>query len=490
MNSIRCAIKICMGCALVLLQLNSAIAQPKGGLSPELKQIIAESEAKQAFWAIVVRDSSGNYLEKYHGRKLFTPASNLKLLTSAAVLDELGPNFKYKTYLYGVGYLKDSVWNGNIVIRGSGDPSISGTFYDGYRLYVMHEFFATLDSLGVEKIDGNLIGNDSYFDSKPYPETWMWSDFTFYYAPQIGALSFNNNTVDLTVVARGPVGEEPSIYWFPFNTDYVNFINEQLVTPSNTMYDEYYHRFLGTNTILLKSYLPKGFVEKEALTIMNPARYFMDTFKKYLENGGIEVTGGIRIDNRRHNWSSDKYDILGIHTSHPLSDLLKHMNKESDNFYAEMLLKTAAAEHFGVQGTTELGVLLAKDFIESLGADASDIEMHDGSGLSASNLISPVDISTLLVGMMDPPYFETYKKSLPVGGVDGSLEYRFHNSPLTGRVYAKTGYISGARALSGYIKTSSNRTVVFSIFTNHYATSTSYIDYLHELILEQIYFLY
>lgn len=482
--------KICIGFAIIIMAGHPAIAQPKTGLSVELKQIIAESEATQAFWGIVIRDSTGTYLEKYHGSKLFTPASNLKLLTSATVLNELGPDYRFKTVMYGTGHLEGSVWMGNIIIRGSGDPSISGTFYDGYRLYVMHEFYAALDSLGIEKIDGNLIGNDSYFNSKPYPETWMWSDFTFYYAPQINALSFNNNTVDLTVIAEDAVGEEPTIYWFPFNTDYVNFINEQLITPANTLYDEYYHRFLGTNTILLKSYLPKGFVEKEALTIMDPARYFMDTFKKYLENGGIEVTGGIRIDSRRHNWTSERYKALGVHVSKPLSDLLRHMNKESDNFYAEMLLKTAAAEHFGVQGTTELGTKLAKSFIESLGADASDIEMHDGSGLSASNLISPVDISTLLVGMMDHPYFETYKSSLPIGGIDGSLEYRFNNSPLRGHVYAKTGYISGARALSGYLTTRSNQTVVFSIFTNHYETSTSYIDYLHELILEQIYFNY
>ncbi len=487
MIRLNSVLKICFGLAVFILFAKPVAAQPSAGLSAELKQIIAESEAQQAFWAIVVRDVNGTYLEKYNGQKLFTPASNLKLLTSAVVLDELGPYFKFKTFMYGVGSLQNNVWQGNLVVRGSGDPSISGTFYDGYRLYVMHEFFSVLDSLGITKINGHLIGNTSYFDSKPYPETWMWSDMTFYYAPQVSALSFNNNTVDLTVSANRPVGEAPSIYWFPFNTNYVDFINEQMITPSNTYYDESYHRYLGTNTILLKSYLPKGHVEKEALTIADPARYFMDTFKKYLESGGIEVTGGIIIDDRYRDWQSGAYNVLDVHISNPLSDLLQHMNKESDNFYAEMLLKTAAAEHYGVQGTTELGVTLAKNFLESLGADVSDIEMHDGSGLSASNLISPVDISTLLVGMADHPYFETYKQSLPAGGIDGSLEYRFNNSELTGRVFAKTGYISGARALSGYLATHNNQTVVFSIFTNHYAVSTSYIDYLHELILEQIY---
>lgn len=480
---------------LVGFLMTVAISQPVYGqatstLSPDIKQIIAESKAEHAFWGIVVRDSSGHVLEKHNAHKLFTPASNLKLLTSATALDVMGPDFRYKTYMYGMGRLRDSVWVGNIVIRGSGDPSISGAFYDGYRLYVMNEFFAILDSLGITKIKGNLVGNTSYFDKKPYPETWMWSDLTNYYAPQINALSFNNNTVDLTVMAKGAVGNIPTIYWFPFNTDYVNFINEQLITPSSTYFDEYYHRYMGTNTILIKSYVPQGLVEKEALTVMNPARYFMDTFKKYLEHGGIEVTGGIEIDNRYYDWESDRYKMLGVHISHPLSDLMKHMNKESDNFYAEMLLKTVAAEYYGVQGTTELGVKLVKDFLESLGAEVEDMEMHDGSGLSSSNLITPAAMTTLLVGMMDHPYYKAYKNSLSVGGIDGTLEYRFNSGALTGHVFAKTGYISGARALSGYLTTSSNQTVVFSIFTNHYTISTGYIDYLVKLILKQVYYKY
>lgn len=477
----------CLNLAVAFFFSKPVFGQETTKLTDNLKNIISASEAPYAFWGIVVRDSTGRYLEKYHANKLFTPASNLKLLTSATILNELGPSYKFKTYMYGMGSLQDSVWVGNIIIRGSGDPSISGTFYDGYRLQVMHEFFAALDSIGIKKIDGNLIGNTSYFDTKPYPDTWMWNDLTNYYAPQINALSFNNNVIELTVSGNQPVGDRPTLSWFPFNTDYVQFVNEQLITPSNTWFDVHYRRYLGTNTILLSGYVPKGHSDRESLTVMNPARYFMDTYRKYLSNGGIDVTGRIIIDNRFHDWDSKTYKKLGVHVSPPLGDLIKHMNKESDNFYAEMFLKVAAAEHYGVQGTTELGIELAKNFLESLGADVSDIEMHDGSGLSASTLISPDAMSTLLLGVMDQPYFETYKESLPVGGVDGSLEYRFNNGELTGLVHAKTGYISSTRALSGYLTTQSNQTVVFSIFTNHYEQSTSYIDYVDKLILKYIY---
>src|SRR5699024_1102092 len=237
---------ICIGLTALFYGLKPAQGQSVNQLSDKLEQIITESKAKHAFWAVVVRDSSGGYLEKYNGQKLFTPASNLKLLTSATVLNELGPHFRFKTMMYGSGSLQDSIWKGDIIIRGSGDPAISGTFYSGYRLFVMNEFFDQLDSIGIKKIDGNLVGNTFYFDEKPYPDTWMWSDLSFYYAPQISALSFNNNTVDLTVTAKGSVGSKPMINWFAFNTDYVNFIDEQLIKPYNNWFHEYYQHYIGT----------------------------------------------------------------------------------------------------------------------------------------------------------------------------------------------------------------------------------------------------
>lgn len=459
-------------------------------LSPRLQKIIETSRASHAFWSVTVRDTTGHILEAFNSRKLVRPASNLKLLTSATVLDELGAQFTYKTYMYGVGHQQGHIWHGDIIIRGSGDPSISGRFYHDNRMYVLEEFYSILDSLGIQKITGNLIGNDAYFDEKPYPDGWSWSDLSYYYAVPINALSFNNNTVDLTVYANGNIGETPVIYWFPFNTNYVNFVNKQTITPPNSAYDEYYHRIMGTNIILLKSRLPKGYIEKEALSVANPPLYFLDTFKKYLENGDIQVNGHIMVDSKQRDWSSPYYKVLGMHESHPLKKLLKQMNKESDNFYAEMLLKTAAAEHYGVQGTTKLGNFLMKDFARSLGIDISNISISDGSGLSASTLITTSDLSALLVAMLDHSQFEVYKASLPIAGVDGSLEYRFTGTPLVGRVSAKTGYVSGVRALSGYLQTESNKTLIFSIITNNYTISTSTIDSRHEAIVETLYKMY
>ncbi len=484
MNLRFCISSFITSCLLCLFLAFPADSQP---ISQEIEQLIENNNANDAFWTLTVRDSAGKILESYNAEKLIRPASNLKLLTAATVLDKLGADYTYKTRMYGMGQQRDSVWNGNIIIRGAGDPSISGTFYGEDRLHVLEKFYQMLNMKGISRINGNLIGNDSYFDQKPYPDGWSWDDLSFYYAVPINALSFNNNTVDLTVYANGEIGDTPTIEWFPFDTDYVKFVNNQSITPPNASYDEYYQRLLGTNTIILGSTLPKGYVEKEELSITNPPLYFLDTFKKYLEDGGIKVSGHLLVDSNSHNWSAGSYKQLGYHESKPLRTLLEQLNKDSNNFYAEMLLKTAAAEHFNTQGTTELGISLMKSFSSSIGINIADVSLSDGSGMSATNLISTHDLSQLLVYMRDHEHFDAFKNSLAVAGNDGSLEKRFRNTPLQGNLMGKTGYVSGVRALSGYLKTKSNKTLIFSIATNHYAASTSYVDSIQESILAKIY---
>lgn len=470
--------------AVLLLPNFSVFSQ---NLVPDFKRSINESRANDAYWSIAVRDSSGTILTGYNNKKLVRPASNLKLLTSAAILDQLGPDFQYETYVYGVGKKVKNVWKGDIIIRGSGDPSISGRFYMDQGFYVFEKFYRALDSLGIQVIEGNLIGNDSYFDQQPYPKGWSWEDLSFYYGVETSALSFNENAVDLEVFANDKVGEMPSIQWFPFDTDYVEFINEQTISPAYTEYDEFYRRMLGTNTIILRSKLPKGYYERESLSIMNATHFFMDTFEKYLEDGKIKLTGQVILDNQPRDWGSAHYQILTKHTSVPLSRMLKIMNTKSSNFYTEMMLKTAAAEKYDTQGSTDLGISMVKEFANRTGMDTTKIVMNDGSGLSPSTLMTPDDLTLLLVKMQTNPWFETYRQSLATAGSEGSLEHRFRSTPLAGNLIGKTGYVSGVRTLSGYMKTASQRKVIFTISTNNYSGKTSYIDSLHQTLLMQIY---
>ena len=454
--------------------------------SPEIADIIDGSRADGAVWSVVVRDTTGKIVAGYNQNKIVRPASNLKLLTSAAILDQLGPEYRYSTKMYGRGSQKGDTWHGDIIIRGVGDPSISGEFYREDRFHVFDKLFSALYSKGIREIDGNLIGNVAFFDQQPYPKGWSWQDLSFYYGVEISALSFNNNAVDLTVYADGEIGETPLIEWFPFDTDYVDFVNEQVIAPPNTEYDEFYRRQLGTNRIVLGSKLPKGYVEKESLSINNAPLFFLDTFNKYLADGNISLNGRMFVEHQSQDWEAHQFNVLAEHTSVSLKKLLTRVNKESDNFYTEMLLKTMAAEYFDTPGSTELGISLVKDFAASMKVDTTALEMVDASGMAPSTLIQAKDLSTMLIEMRDHPQFAVYKNSLSVSGVDGSLENRFA-SPLSRKIFGKTGYVSGVRTLSGYLKASSEQTLAFSIITNNYTQKTSYIDYVQEQIIQQLY---
>lgn len=476
--------------ALIVLGHAEKLEAQNDSFSSDLEQKIKNSRAYDAYWAVVIRDSTGNLLEGYNHEKIVRPASNFKLLSTAAILDQLGPDFRFSTKMYGLGYQKGDTWHGDIYIRGSGDPSISGEFYGNDRFYVFEKFYSVLDSLGIGRIEGNIIGNDAYFDGEPYPEGWSWEDLSFYYGVEISALSFNNNAVDLSVNATGAVGETPGIEWFPFDTDYVTFVNEQVITPSGSEYDEFYRREPGTNRIILRSKVPRNYVEKESLAVFNATMFFVDTFKKYLEGGGITVTGSPLTDNRPQDWSGGLFTKLAEHRSVPLKRLLAQVNKESNNFYVEMLLKTAAAERYNTAGSTELGLSIIRDFAHSLNIDTTAIEMQDASGMAGATRLRADDLNRLLVRMQDEPHFGDYRNSLAVAGRDGLLSHRFRNSPLRGRLWGKTGYVSGVRALSGYMRTSSGRLLIFSILTNNYTEKTSYIDYIHESILSNLYYTY
>ena len=461
----------------------------KAQTSPAIPDIIENSRASDAFWTVQVRDSSGAVLENLNGSKLIRPASNLKLISSAAFLEYLGPDFRFETSLFGRGELDGDRWRGDFIVRGSGDPSISGDMYDD-PLFLFEKWFNVLDSLGVKEIDGNLIGHEGLFDDIPYPKGWEWDDLSYYYAPEISALSFNSNVVNLEVVADGEPGSKPGIEWSPFNTPYVQFINEQTITPRGTRFNESYRRELGSNIIHLRSTLPQGYYETEPLSIHNPARYFMDTFKRYLAMRGISVRGQVLTESTFYDWDTEGFELIDTHRSKPLYELVKWLNIESDNFYTEMLLKKLAAKKVGVEGSTELGLRVLKEFMHDNGMDTTSIILRDASGMAPATLLRASELNQFLVDVQSKPYFEYFYNSLPVSGFNGTLSHRFRNSSVSNRFNGKTGFVSGVRALSGYLQTSSGDTVMVTIATNNYAIRTPVLDLVHERIIEHIYYAY
>ncbi|WP_421774338.1 D-alanyl-D-alanine carboxypeptidase/D-alanyl-D-alanine endopeptidase [Gracilimonas sp.] len=452
----------------------------------DLTSIIDQAPNQEAFWSVTVRDDQGQILESFNPNKVIVPASNQKLFTTAAFLDFFGADHRFQTLIYGDGEQSGKMWKGNLIIKGSGDPSISGDLYDDDRYYVFRKFTEQLKKKGIEQIDGMLMADVSLFDGQHYPKGWDWYDFSFYYGVQVSPLSFNNNAVDLEVFAEGEIGETPRISWFPDSTDYVQFENRQVITHPATEYDEYYRREMGGNRIVLGSTLPKDYYEDESLSIDNPPMFFLDSFKDYLNDNGIRVDGPIVVSDQAFDY--DTTNVLAQHNSKPLSELINWINKESDNFYTEMILKTLSARTGQQPGSFEHGVKQVRKFAASIGLDTTYIQMNDGSGLAGGNFNKTSILSDLLVAMLNHTESETYFNSMSVAGIDGTLAHRMKGTPLYNNFKGKSGFVTGVRTLSGYLEAESGRKLIVSIAANNFISEkVRPIDAVHEQILMYLY---
>lgn len=464
-------------CSL-LLATNSIFAQ-------DLTSILNSAPNQEALWSVTVREADGSILEEYNSDKLIIPASNQKLFTTAAVLDGLGSDFRYTTNIYGDGELIDSVWHGNLIIKGSGDPSISGFMYNENRYLVFSELSKELRERGIFEITGSLIADVSYFDRQIYPKGWDWDDLSFYYGVEISPLSFNNNAVDLIVNGNGAVGSKPKISWFPENTGFVNFINYQEIALADTKYDEYYRRDLGSNRIVLGSKLPQGYIEKESLSISGAPMFFLQSFQRFLNQSGVSVPGSYKVQNPGSD--IDNLNILASHDSEPLSKLIEWTNKESDNFYTEMMLKTLDAEKSNNPGSFEYGIKKVRNFLGRMEIDTTYVIMKDGSGMASGNFTKTSILSEFLVKMRNHPEFSAFYNSMSVAGIDGTIAHRMKGTKLFNTFRGKSGYVGGVRTLSGYVTSASGKELIISFATNNFIGKVRPIDSVHEQILEYLY---
>lgn len=453
-----------------------------------INHILSKFGLKQSICTFSVRDSIGTEFISYQSSTLITPASNLKLISSVGFLSALGVDFSYTTKIFGNGVLQDSIFKGDLLFIGSGDPSIGGELYNNDKWYVFDALIDQLQDLGIYSVDGKVIGNDALFDEEPYPPHWSYDDLSFYYATELSALSFNRNCVDLTVYAKGDIGNIPLIEWFPMNTDYVTFINEQRITSKNSSYQEYYNRLFGSNYILLRSTLPQNYKEEESLSITIPALYFADTFTKYAKKRGFNINGQPTAE--RSDWGISEMNelkLIAYHRSKPLSQMIQRVNKNSDNFYTEMLTKTISNKIYGIQGTTQAGIQIIKEQLAQMDADTTQLSMTDASGMAFSNLITTQFITDVLVKSRNKTWFTVFENSLSIAGIDGTLQYRLSGTELQGNFKGKSGYISNSRTLSGYLRTKKGTLLTVSFAVNHFIGKVKPIDQAHEQILQYLY---
>ncbi|MCU7499951.1 MAG: D-alanyl-D-alanine carboxypeptidase/D-alanyl-D-alanine-endopeptidase [Ignavibacteria bacterium] len=448
----------------------------------QIDDIFNDPNFNSANWGVVVKSlETGEYLYKRNEDKLMVPASNLKLFTTSAGLLLLGKNYRYKTNLYMNGNLEGSILKGDLIIQGSGDPTISGRFHeeDPYKVY--NDWADTLLSRGIEEITGNLIGDDKLFDENGLGEGWSWDYETYWYSASTSAISFNDNCVDI-IIKPTEAGKQASLSILP-ETKYVTIINKVVTVPKDTPTDIDVYRERGTNIITVFGKISENSEEfKTYSTVNNPTQFSLIVLKDILKKKGIVIRGyATDIDEENVSLDYSKMKKIFTHYSVPLSEIVRVINKNSQNFYAEQLLKTIGLAKYGF-GSIENGVKAVKNLLREMGINSEDMIMADGSGLSRLDLVTPRQIVDLLNYMYKNETFSVFYQTLPVAGIDGSLARRMLRSKAENNVRAKTGYLGGVRSLCGFVHTADNEPVAFSIIVNNYIVPATLADNLQDLV--------
>lgn len=476
------------GCAIVPTANESAIPlMPVDRLRSELKTKFDDPNFFNANWGVVIQSlKTGEVIYSRNENKCFMPASNMKLFTTSAALTSLTPDFHYYTLLATNGTISGGVLHGDVFLKGSGDPTICGRFNGGNVLQTFDDWADSLTALGIKKIDGNLIGDDNCFDEEFYGDGWAANYETDWYAAQIGGIVFNDNCVDMTVTPSDSIGAQATVTWNPA-TKYITVINETVMTPPDSNYYIAFYRERGTNRVHVRGNFPINKpVWHESIAVDNPTLYAMTVLKEELTKRGITVSGVPQdIDSTISKPNYASATRLASYTSPALSEIVKAINKPSQNLYAEQLFRTMGMVYYNTGGM-ETGRYVADPIFTSWGMDTTRMEIVDGCGLSRLDLVSPANIVALLAGMYRGKYFQPFYESLPIAGVDGSLRRRMKGTAAENNVHAKTGSIGWVRSLSGYVTSLDGEMFAFSMVANHYTVSSSMAEKIQNEVCMQL----
>jgi len=483
----------------VLVLAAQAVAAPPRSLHDRIADVLNSPDLARGFWGIEVASvSSGQTLYEQNADKLFTPASNTKLFTTAAALALIGPDYKFRTTVETVGTLdRYGRLNGDLVLVGHGDPNLSGrelpydlrTQRNDHPIQALETLADELVQKGVKYVDGDIVADDSYFAFERYGEGWSQDDLVWADGAPVSALTINDNVVFVNILPADRPGEKAFVSVTPF-ADYYRLDNRIITTPAGTGRKFFVNREPGSTVLTLWGNMPLDDPgANEALAIEDPAEFAAALFRQLLEKRGIVVYGRQRTrhtelatlstfsvtavvpsrggsDAPVHPFKTDQPVVLASYESKPMLEDIQVVNKVSQNLHAEILLRLLGRER-GTAGTIESGLEVLRGFLTQAGISADQYIFYDGSGLSRQNLVTPHAIVQLLRYVSTQPWGNAYKASFPVSGVDGSLSDRLTAPRLKGRIYGKTGSLGGVKTLSGYATTDNGETVAFSILSNN-----------------------
>lgn len=448
-----------------------------------------------------------------NAEKYFMPASNMKSFTVAAAMDRLSPTFRFVTSVYA--YSKPDA-NGNLrgdlIIYGRGDPSFSNAFTnpDATAPPTESDYLASLNALadkivqaGVKRVEGNLVGDESYFNTNGVPGSWETDDLQWYYGAEVSALTINDNALDLSIQPSA-AGSPAIIQFLPAN-NLMTIVNRITTSAAGTKRNLQVVKKLGQNVVEIYGTIPVGDSYRGRLAISRPAQLFTTLLRRVLEQKGVTFTGQTRVvDARDRNFqpsisptqtaaavsptpSVSPSPIPSVSPSaiaaaapsqielarleSPIFSIIAAKTmKPSQNLYTELILRVLG-EHAGDRSdprktSEQRGIEVVRNFLAQAGVSAGSVVQEDGSGLSRHNLITPAATVQLFAYMNSRPYASAWRESLTIAGIDGTLRNRFAGTPAAANVRGKTGTIAQVSSLSGYLTTAAGERLAFSVLTN------------------------
>jgi serine-type D-Ala-D-Ala carboxypeptidase/endopeptidase (penicillin-binding protein 4) len=485
-------------------------------LQDRIQKIInSDPRASRAFWGIEVEDAvSGKVLYNQNPDKLFTPASNTKLFTTAATFALIGPDYRFRTTVETTTPPDNNGRvAGDLVLVGRGDPNLSGRVLP-YHLKTervaphakaLEELADQIVKAGVRTVDGDIAGDDSYFIYERYGEGWSQDDLEWDYGAPMSALTVNDNVVFAEIKPAEHVGEKAFISIDPY-TEYFQIQNLVTTAAAGGKRNIGIDREPGSAQVIFWGTIPlddKG--DSEALAVDDPAIANAQLLRRMLEKRGVVVMGRTRAVHKEiwkfpplqgedafytdapivTNTATPATVVLAQHDSMPLGEDLRVINKVSQNLHVEIMLRLLGKLK-GPSGSISGGAQVIKTFLVQAGLTPDEFTFQDGSGMSRENLVTPQAIVKLLRYSSTQPWGPAFRDTLPMAAVDGSLSTRFQGTAAQARVSAKTGFLAGVHALSGYAQTKRGNNVVFSLMLNHTQLRSSKAKELMDQVVNAI----
>ncbi|MDQ6612936.1 MAG: D-alanyl-D-alanine carboxypeptidase/D-alanyl-D-alanine-endopeptidase [Gemmatimonadota bacterium] len=456
--------------------------------------MVNDAQFSVAHWGILIFDGErGDTLYSHNADKLFMPASNQKIITSAVAVTQLGAAYQWRTVVELRGVINAHTFVGDVVVIGRGDPSWSDAMHGGDALAAFAPVADALVARGISKIEGRIVAEGDAFSDATTGFGWAFEDFDSAYSSPIDELLFNEGFFTLAARAGQKLASTLSVTTRP-TSDYPKIIVRAVARDrGDTLSGRHPLRIAwdSTGTVVeVTGTLPAGDSVNVEVPYRHPNDAALAAMTQALRNRGIRVlppsvVRARRTPKARGGAAIRAADTLVVLLSSPLSEVLKRVDKPSQNQLAEMLYKTTALEKTGV-GTADSARTIVQRQLVAWGVAADGIAVRDGSGLSRHDYVAPRTLVRVLDVMRKQPGFDAFYAALPIAGVDGTIANRMKGTPAAGNVHAKTGTVDKARSLSGYVTTADGHLLVFSLLCNNFTVPTRAVEKVQDAIAVQL----